>query len=250
MKPGLTSVLTVACTLVLLVGVSAGGDYYQCYQFGSCTEPTLSNDSNCRQLELSRQFRADLVNTSSGFNDLRNLIYGAIRQAMVDMVQDSFTGKDGLITNEYAHWNSDGIRSPDWDMTSGSLFRQSNTAWTGLPDSIAPNKFSSDHTGSDVFRLNTFRTFAGNIKVSLALKNNREIHDPNCSANDTCWHGVHVWLRHLSQYDLYAVSLNRADNKVVIKRKVPCGNSNGGSIRTWFLRSHTRGQWGHGSTTQ
>jgi phage replication-related protein YjqB (UPF0714/DUF867 family) len=168
------------------------------------------------------------------------------------LVQDSFTGNDGLITNEYAHWNSDGILSPDWDMTSGSLFRQSNTAWTGLPDSLAPNKYSSDHTNSDVFRVNTFRTFAGNIKVSLALKNNSDIHDPNCETNKTCWHGVHLWLRHLTQYDLYAVSLNRADNKVVIKRKAPCGNDNGGfykDLTSPVTHAWSVGTWQHYSVT-
>ena len=168
------------------------------------------------------------------------------------LVQDSFTGNDGLITNEYTHWNSDGIFSPVWDMTSGSLFRQSNMAWTGLPDSLEPNKYSSDHTNSDVFRVNTFKTFAGNIRVSLALKNNREIHNSNCGANDTCWHGVHVRLRHLTQYDLYAVSLNRADNKVVIKRKVPCGNENGGfykELATPVTHAWSVGTWQHYSMT-
>jgi hypothetical protein len=168
------------------------------------------------------------------------------------LFQDTFTGADGLITNEYAHWNSDGINSPDWDVTSGSLFRQSNAAWTGLPDLLEPNKYSSDHTNSDVFRLNTFRTFAGNIRVWLALKNNSEIHDSNCSVNDTCWHGVHIWLRHLTPYDLYAVSLNRADNKVAIKRKVPCGNENGGfykDLTSPVTHAWSVGTWQHYSVT-
>jgi hypothetical protein len=168
------------------------------------------------------------------------------------LFQDTFTGADNLITNEYAHWNRDGINSPDWDVTSGSLFRQSNAAWTGLPDLLEPNKYSSDHTNSDVFRLNTFRTFAGNIRVSLALKNNSEIHDSNCSVNDACWHGVHIWLRHLTPYDLYAVSLNRADNKVAIKRKVPCGNENGGfykDLTSPVTHAWSVGTWQHYSVT-
>jgi phage replication-related protein YjqB (UPF0714/DUF867 family) len=165
------------------------------------------------------------------------------------LFQDSFTGTDGLITNEYAHWNSDGINSPDWDMTSGSLFRQGNTAWSGVPDSIDPNKFSSDHTDSDKFRLTTRRTFGGNVKVSLALKSNNDIHDSNCGAagNDTCWHGAHIWLRYLSQYDLYSVSLIRADNKVIIKRKVPCGGDNGGLYKELAEITHawSIGVWRH-----
>ena len=165
---------------------------------------------------------------------------------------DSFNGADGLVTNEYAHWNSDGITSADWDMTSGSLFWQSNTAGTGALDSLAPNKYSSDHTDSNVFRLNTFKTFAGNIKVSLALKSS-EIHDANCGTggNDTCWHGVHIWLRHLSPYDLYYVSINRADNHVVIKRKTPCGSDNQGhyAVLKDVVHPWIAGAWQHFSAT-
>ena len=136
-------------------------------------------------------------------------------------------------------------------MTSGSLFRQANTAWTGVPDSCTPDKFSSSCTDSDVFRLNTFKTFAGSIKVSLALKNNLDIHNSNCNTNDTCWHGVHIWLRHLSQYDLYYVSINRADNLVVIKRKVPCGSDNQGRYFVLAQATHawTVGTWQHFSMT-
>ncbi|HVG37775.1 MAG TPA: hypothetical protein VM870_00725 [Pyrinomonadaceae bacterium] len=164
------------------------------------------------------------------------------------LFQDGFNGTDGLITNEYAHWNSDGINSPDWDMTSGSLFRQSNTGWSGVPDTCAqPDKFSSSCTDSDVFRLNTFRTFAGNVRVSLALKNNSDIHDSNCNASDTCWHGVHIWGRYRTQYDLYYVSVNRADNQVVIKRKVPCGTDNQGTYFVLAQAAHawTAGTWQH-----
>jgi phage replication-related protein YjqB (UPF0714/DUF867 family) len=211
-------------------------------------------------LALNYAFRTEQATVGS-LNNYGLIVDSAVGSARVcnfafsgsnTLFQDSFTGADGLITNEYADSNSDGILSPDWDMTSGSLFRQSNTAWTGLPDSLAPNKYSSDHTGSDVFRVNTFRTFAGNIKVSLALKNNSEIHNSNCSANDTCWHGVHIWLRHLTQYDLYAVSLNRADNKVIIKRKVPCGNENDGfykDLTSPVMHAWSVGTWQHYSVT-
>jgi hypothetical protein len=167
------------------------------------------------------------------------------------LFQDTFTGSDGLITNEYAHWNSDGINSPDWVMTSGSLFRQISTAWTGNPDSCAPDKYSSSCTDSNVFRLNTKQNFSGNVKVSLALRNNSDIHDSNCNSNDTCWHGVHIWMRYQTQYDLYYVSINRADNQVVIKRKVPCGPDNQGTYIVLSQATHawTVGGWQHFSMT-
>jgi hypothetical protein len=170
------------------------------------------------------------------------------------LFQDTFTGADGLITNEYAHWNSNGINSPDWDMTSGTLYRQSNMAWTGVPNSCAQNqdqdRTSTNCNNSNVFRVNTFRAFAGNVKVSLALKNNSDIHDSNCNAHGTCTHGVHIMMRYQSEFDLYYVSINRADNKVVIKRKVPCGSTNEGHyveltpspspVHVW-----TAGTWQH-----
>lgn len=114
-----------------------------------------------------------------------------------------------------------------------------------------PDRFSGSATGSNVFRLNTFRTFAGNVKVSLALKNNSDIHESNCNSNGTCGHGVHIWLRHQTQYDLYYVSLNRADNKVIIKRKVPCGTDNEGIYFELAQAAHawTTGTWQHFSMT-
>jgi hypothetical protein len=188
-----------------------------------------------------------IVDTATGSTRLCNFTIGSNI-----LFQDSFNGTDGLITNEYAHWNSDGINSPDWDMTSGSLFRQSNTGWSGVPDTCAqPDKFSNSCTNSDVFRLNTFRTFAGNVRVSLALKSNSDIHNSNCNANDTCWHGVHIWMRYQTQYDLYYVSINRADNQVVIKRKVPCGTDNQGTYIVLAQAAHawTAGTWQHFSMT-
>lgn len=194
-----------------------------------------------------------VVDSASGSARLCNF---AVSSSSV-LFQDSFTGNDGLITNEYAHWNGDGVGSTDWDMTGGSLFRRSNTAWTGVPDSCAPDRLSTSCTGSDVFRLNTFRTFAGSVKVSLALKNNSDIHDPGCDASGSCWHGVHVWLRYLSQYDLYAASINRADNTVVLKRKVPCGTDNDGTyfvlkqngIPASVTHAWAAGVWQHFSVT-
>ena len=63
---------------------------------------------------------------------------------------------------------------------------------------------------------------------------------------------MNVWVRHLSQYDLYAVSLNRADNKVVIKRKVPCGNENDGfykDLASPVTHAWLMGPWQHYSLT-
>jgi hypothetical protein len=218
-------------------------------------------------LGLNYAFRAEQATVAS-LNNFGLLVDSANGSARVcnfalggsnTLFQDTFTGADGLITNEYAAHNADGITSPDWAVTSGTLYRQAGTGWTGVPGSCDnPDRTSSNCNNSDVFRANTIRTFGGNVKVSLALKNNSEIHNPNCGATETCWHGVHVWLRHKTQYDLYAVSINRADNLVVIKRKVPCGSSNNGHYEelkqpngqfAHLLHPWTTGTWQHFSVT-
>jgi hypothetical protein len=142
---------------------------------------------------------------------------------------------NGLVTNEYATYNPEDTaakKSPDWTMTSGSLFARDGAFWTGKPDSCdAPNADSTNCTNSDVFRLNSVQKYSGNLSVSVAVKQNSEIHNPACDANDSCWHGAHIWLDYQSEYDLYYVSVNRADDTVVIKRKIPCGDDNHGTYK-------------------
>ena len=144
---------------------------------------------------------------------------------------------DRLVTNEFAYWHSGNPkarRSSRWQMTSGSLFSRGGSFWTGRPDSCAdgktgPNANSSNCTGSAVFRLNTRRRYRGDVAVSVQVKQLENLHDARCEQSDSCWHGTHLWLRYRSQYDLYYASINRADGRVIIKRKVPCGNDNSGT---------------------
>ena len=58
-------------------------------------------------------------------------------------------------------------------------------------------------------------------------------------------------MRYQTQYDLYYVSINRADNQVVIKRKVPCGPDNQGTYIVLSQATHawTVGSWQHFSMT-
>jgi hypothetical protein len=169
--------------------------------------------------------------------------------------KDAFDYPDGLVTNEYAHWNSshsDAVVSNLWDMTSGSLFAQTGTGWTGNPDSCSPNATSSNCTDSNVFRANTKKTFAGNVRVSFAIRQNKEIHDAGCESKGTCWHGTHIWLRYVNQYNLYYASIQRADGKVVIKRKVPCGSDNSGTyfeMSSYIPHDWSIGNWKHYSAS-
>jgi hypothetical protein len=137
---------------------------------------------------------------------------------------------DGLLTNEWAHWNPDDPRAktnPNWEMTSGSLFAKGGAGWSGAPDDKDPGPESRSGNGSSVFRLTTQRADFGNVAVSFELLNQGLTETRRTPKVD--WDGVHVFLRYRSQYELYYASVNRRDNAVIIKKKTPGGPSNGGT---------------------
>ena len=159
---------------------------------------------------------------------------------------------DRLVTNEYATYSGGRAASRIWVANSGSLFTRDGAYWTGVPDSCAPDEASAECTDSNVFRLNSRQGFTGGIAVSVAVRQNGELSNPGCEPVDTCWHGVHIWLRYHTEYDLYYVSVQRADGNVVIKRKVPCGDANDGTyVDLSELRPHPvrPGQWQHYTVT-
>jgi hypothetical protein len=83
------------------------------------------------------------------------------------------SGRDRLVTNEYAHWNPQAPASRianDWDVTSGSLFVHNGVAWSGAPDKATPDATSSNGSGSSVFRMTTRRHDFGDVAVSLNLR--------------------------------------------------------------------------------
>ena len=146
------------------------------------------------------------------------------------MMTESFNYPDGLITNEYAYVNKtapDRKTSAVWEVPNGSLFANMGRGWTGRPDAVAPNALSSNGTSSSAFRAHTHRSDFGDVEVSLKLLNRG--FSSNSKYPAVAWDGVHVWLRFVNEYSLYALSVNRRDNTVVIKKKVPGGPSNGGT---------------------
>ncbi len=146
---------------------------------------------------------------------------------------DAANGANGLITNEFAFWNpvdTSAVRSPSWQMTSGSLFWQDGTGWSGRADGCAPDRLSSTCTNSAVFRLNTARADFGDVRVDMALRLNALTSTASTPAVD--WDGIHIWLRYQSEIRLYYASVNRRDGTVVIKKKCAGGASNGGTYYT------------------
>ncbi|WP_433304327.1 hypothetical protein ACQP2F_14650 [Actinoplanes sp. CA-030573] len=138
-----------------------------------------------------------------------------------------------LVTNEYAQVNptrTDAARSTVWQVTSGSLFAAAGNGDTGRVDAGRPNATSSNFTDSSVFRLNTVRSDFHNVSVSFNLAVQAMSSTSRTPA--VSYDGVHIWLRHQSQYYLYSASVARRDGKVVLKKKCPGGPSNDGTYYT------------------
>jgi hypothetical protein len=146
------------------------------------------------------------------------------------VLKDDFTGADGLVTNEHADTDRGGARiprSPTWRVTSGSLFRRSNQGWTGHPDEGSPDDCSCAANGSAVFRMISRRTDLRNADVSFALRTVKLTATHRTPPR--AWDGVHIALRWQSPRSTYYASVNRRDNHVVIKKKIPGGPANGGT---------------------
>lgn len=138
--------------------------------------------------------------------------------------------RDGLVTNEVAArgGKTKGVRrSPDWVATSGSLFAVAGMGWTGKPDDVAPDAQSRTGTDSAVFRLITRRRDFGGVRISFDLKVEQLVSTARTPPQD--YDGLHLLVRYQSPQELYAISLQRRDGTIAIKRKSPGGPSNGGT---------------------
>ncbi len=138
-----------------------------------------------------------------------------------DLFSPRFASR-GLVTNEYAYWNPGdptAIRSPDWVVTSGSLFARDGAGWTGVPDGLAPNRDSSGATDSAVFRLRTRMNDFENVAVSFQLRVSRLLSTPRTPRE--AYDGIHIWLRYQTPDWLYFASVSRRDGEVVIGKKLP-----------------------------
>jgi hypothetical protein len=162
------------------------------------------------------------------------------------LLVDDFNQPNGLITNEFAYHNQGNPAartSPVWIATSGSLFALDHAGWTGVPDVGVPGPRSVVANNSSVFRLVTRRADFQNVAVSFGLFVKRFI-TPQSGA-DVSWRGVHVFLRYQNPDLLYVVSVDRWDGRIVIKKKVPGGQSAGGTYYTLGTADGTAvsGQW-------
>ena len=150
------------------------------------------------------------------------LARGSVAEGPV--LEERFSGRDGLVANEHARATA---TSRTWRVTSGSLFRRDGKGWTGRPDGRSPDACSCRSNGSAVFRMTTRRHDLGDVTVSFALRTLRLTSTDRTPPRS--WDGVHVMLRWQSPQNTYYVTVNRRDNEVIIKKKVPGGPANGGT---------------------
>lgn len=176
------------------------------------------------------------------------VIFGAIGLWMLrsslaaEVFRDDFNSyANGLITSEYTFWSpkaSDAKPSTKWEMTSGSLFAASidgrKAAYSGYPTHLAgnavPNPTTTANNNSAIFRLTSVPSNFRNVSVSFKLNNKRLASTGGTPG--VAWDGIHVFLRYVSEENLYYASVNRRDGSLAIKKKVPGGPSNGGTYYT------------------
>ncbi|MCE3553490.1 hypothetical protein LWC33_18770 [Pseudonocardia sp. RS11V-5] len=66
-----------------------------------------------------------------------------------------------------------------------------------------------------------------NVTVHLQLLVNGFVTTERTPQQD--YDGAHIWVGYRSEYELYAVSVDRRDGRLAIKKKCPGGPSNGGT---------------------
>jgi hypothetical protein len=132
---------------------------------------------------------------------------------------DSFSGPNGLITAE----NHPAAEGSPWIVTSGSLFRNDGEGWTGRPDDGSTQR----GTGSAVFRMISGQRDFADVDVTMRLRVDELTVTDRTPAQP--FDGAHVWLRYESDRQLYAVSVDRRDATMIVKKKCAGGIDNGGT---------------------
>jgi hypothetical protein len=112
---------------------------------------------------------------------------------------------------------------------------------------MSPGPTSKVHTDSSTFRMNTRAHNFGDVLVGFDLRIDQLVRTR--STPSVTYDGVHIWLRHVSEFSLYAISVDRRDGEVVIKKKCPGGPSNGGTYYALANSGPTHhialGKWEH-----
>ena len=145
----------------------------------------------------------------------------------VVLFEDTFSGRPGLITNEYAAHHPADARSrisPGWVVTSGSLFGTGGAATDGAIDRGTVDPGSTGPTDSAVFRAYTRARFEPSYSVRFDARV-----APPARPSGPAWDGFHVIVCARSPASAYYVSVARRDGRSVIKKKTAGGPVAGGT---------------------
>jgi hypothetical protein len=141
------------------------------------------------------------------------------------LFRDDFSGPDGVITNHYAMWSGDSAahQSSNYQVESGTLYRQNGVATTGAPTYDQPwTVDSTDGSGNDIFRDWTRESDFGDVSVTMQFR----FEDwsagqaPDWPAKS--WDGVKIWLRRQGpsgSWGLYTAEIARRQGNVMIQKK-------------------------------
>jgi hypothetical protein len=163
------------------------------------------------------------------------------------LFEAEFDGPDRLLSNEWAFRHPgapEAVVSPQWFVTSGSLFVRSEAGTNGTLDDRAANPRSTTGTNSAVFRTYTKRRFRPSYKVTFEVRVEPPRQVPGLSPAP--WDGLHLMVDADSPEAAYYVSLYRRNGQSVIKKKTPGGSVAGGSYAplSHYVPSHIQpGRW-------
>lgn len=163
------------------------------------------------------------------------------------LFEAEFEGSDRLLTNEFAFRypeSSEAVVSPQWFVTSGSLFVRDGVATNGSLDDREANADSTTGTNSAVFRAYTKRRFRPSYRITFAVRVERPSQVPGLQPAP--WDGLHLMVDADSPEAAYYVSLYRRNGQSVIKKKTPGGSVAGGSYAplSRYVPSHIEpGRW-------
>lgn len=146
------------------------------------------------------------------------------------LFEAEFDGSDRLLTNEFAFRHPDSpeaVGSPQWFVTSGSLFVRGDVATNGSLDDREANPDSTTGTNSAVFRAYTKRRFRPSYQITFEVQVEPPRQVPGLQPAP--WDGLHLMIDANSPEAAYYVSLYRRNGQSVIKKKTPGGTVAGGS---------------------
>ena len=149
------------------------------------------------------------------------------------LFRGDFADGTGLISNELAHREPDlpgVVTSPDWEVTSGSLFHDDGAGWSGRVDGGSSGTTSQQATGSAVLRAVTDRADFGDVALDAEVRVDAMTTTPRTPEH--AWDGVHLMLRYTDADHLYYLSACRRDGTTAIKKKSATDDSEGEAYAT------------------